>query len=640
MAFIIGTAGHIDHGKTSLVKALTGQDTDRLKEEKARGISIDLGFAYLDLPNGDRAGVVDVPGHERFVRNMLAGAHGIDLALFTVAADDGVMPQTEEHLQIVRHLGIERAIFVLTKIDLVTDERARAVEEEIEILVAGSTLEGSPTVRCSVVSGEGVDAVRQTIAGTLATFDKRPPPGLFRLPVDRVFTLHGHGLVVTGTARSGTVRVGDQVRVLPGSTRVRVRGLHVHGRAVDEARWGQRVALNISGADAGTLARGHVIADERLDAVSDRFDARIDVAFPKDIRRRLRVRLHVGTAERMAGLEWLSDVPAGGDDAHTRHAQLSLREPVQLMRGDRFVLRDESAQRTIGGGMVLDPWPKRWRRRDTTRRAWLAVLDSGLAPEVVQAFVNTREEFATPAERVRDFMNLDAGEVLHLTTDINGLRSLVVDEERLLTTDEKWRRLEDDLTAALGSFHTNRPLEPGMDVEALRAAVSFPGTPRLFRAVVDHLASAGVVIRDANFVRLPGHVVRMQGEDQRLAARVVEVLTATPLAPPTTGELESTLGVTRQKLVEVIRVLERDGAIVRIAPDLFLVTTALDQVKAALVAECGDGRPVTPAAFRDRLGTSRKYVIPLLEYCDRTGLTIRRGDVRTANVSKLTASRA
>ncbi|MGH7834683.1 MAG: selenocysteine-specific translation elongation factor, partial [Candidatus Binatia bacterium] len=301
MPYIIGTAGHIDHGKTSLIKALTGFDTDRLKEEKERGISIDLGFAYLDLPDGSRAGIVDVPGHERFIRNMLAGAHGIDLVLFTVAADDGIMPQTEEHLDILHLLGIRLAVFLITKADLASPERIKEVEEDIRILTLGTALEDSPIVAFSSVTGLGLDEVKQKIFEMLQTANPQAGGGYFRLPVDRVFVLQGHGVVVTGTALSGRVAAGDRVRCVPGGQLFRVRSLQVHNQSVEAAGRGQRVALNLASPEKFSLERGHTICDEKITSATDRFDALLEVrpAAKKGIKNHQRIRLHLATAERL-----------------------------------------------------------------------------------------------------------------------------------------------------------------------------------------------------------------------------------------------------------------------------------------------------------------------------------------------------
>src|SRR5205823_6129571 len=381
MPLIIGTAGHIDHGKTSLIRALTGQDTDRLKEEKERGISIDLGFAYLDA-DGERAGIVDVPGHERFIRNMLAGAHGIDLVLFTVAADDGVMPQTEEHLDILHLLGVRRGIFVITKTDLVDAARVAAVREEIDILTLDTTLEGAPTVPVSTLSGAGLDALRAEIAAQLGRPPGPPPPGYFRLPVDRAFVIHGHGVVVTGTAIAGAVREGDTLRVLPGGETARVRSLEVHGVHVPRAEHGQRVAINLAGVERSDLGRGHVVCDERLARLTARLDARVEIrpAAKRPIASHTRVRFHLGTAEVMGKLVLLG----GQGELSPRSAgwaQLVLAEPVLAMRGDRFILREEAAAaalaRVDGVLAIPDPRaPEAWTTASQWRRLEAAACEA------------------------------------------------------------------------------------------------------------------------------------------------------------------------------------------------------------------------------------------------------------------------
>ena len=365
MPYIIGTAGHIDHGKTSFIKALTGTDTDRLKEEKERGISIDLGFAHLDLPDGTSAGIVDVPGHERFIKNMLAGAHGIDLVLFTVAADDGVMPQTEEHLDIVHLLGVKMAIFVITKADLVPPARIADVEEEIDIITLGTTLENSPKLAVSSVTGQGLEELKQLISQTLKSATQAAPSGYFRLPVDRAFVLQGHGVVVTGTGLSGEIKVGEQVRCLPGDHLFRVRSLQVHGQAVERAGWGQRVAMNLTGPERASIERGQVICHEKLSLTSDRFDAYLEVrpAAAKGIKNHQRLRIHMGAAERLGKIVLLGDKQKA-EPKQSVYCQITLAEPLLVLRGDHFVARDETAQRTLGGGMVIHPWSKRHKRGD------------------------------------------------------------------------------------------------------------------------------------------------------------------------------------------------------------------------------------------------------------------------------------
>ena len=356
MHFLLGTAGHIDHGKTALIRALTGQDTDRLKEEKERGISIDLGFAHFDLAEGVQAGVVDVPGHERFIRNMLAGAHGIDVVLFVIAADDGVMPQTEEHLDILHLLGVTDGIVVVTKRDLVDEARLGQVREEIEILTLDTVLENAPILAVSSVTGEGLDELRAEIARRLPSVAPRPHAGRFRLPVDRAFLIKGHGVVVTGTAVAGRVAPGDTVRILPGGEEARVRSVQVHGRDVPAAERGQRVALNLVGVERTDVTRGHVVVDRDVEATTDRFDAVVEIRpfAKKPVPTRRRVRLHVGTSEVLARLVLLGGRRELAPKERAM-AQIVCEEPIVAFRGDRFVLRGESADRTLGGGEVVHP---------------------------------------------------------------------------------------------------------------------------------------------------------------------------------------------------------------------------------------------------------------------------------------------
>src|SRR6266567_9622402 len=368
MPYIIGTAGHIDHGKTSLIKALTGTDTDRLKEEKERGISIDLGFAHFDLPDGSSAGIVDVPGHERFIKNMLAGAHGIDL-------------------------------FVITKADLVPPARIAEVEEEIEILTLGTTLEDSPKIAVSSITGQGVGELKDRIAQILRSHTKPAPNGYFRLPVDRAFVLQGHGVVVTGTALSGEVRVGEQVRCLPGNHLFRVRSLQVHGKSVDSAGWGQRVAMNLTGPERADIARGHVICHEKISLVTDRFDAYLEVrpAAAKGIKNHQRVRIHLGTAERLGKIVILSAAEKI-EPKQLAYCQITIAESLPALRNDHFIVRDETAQKTLAGGFVINPWAKRHKRGERELPSRLEALHRGDLTRLTETFLDESESFALPIE--------------------------------------------------------------------------------------------------------------------------------------------------------------------------------------------------------------------------------------------------
>jgi selenocysteine-specific elongation factor len=629
MPYIIGTAGHIDHGKTSLIKALTGQDTDRLKEEKERGISIDLGFAFLELPDGGRAGIVDVPGHERFIRNMLAGAHGMDLVLFTVAADDGIMPQTEEHLDIIHLLGVRRAIFVITKADLVPPARIQEVEEDIRILTLGTSLEDSPVLAFSSVTGEGLDELKRAISEQLQGYERVKGNGYFRLPIDRVFVLQGHGLVVTGTALSGTVKVGDHVRALPGGQTFRVRNLQVHNQPVESATWGQRVALNLAGPEKITLERGDVICDEKLARPSDRFDAFLEVrpAARKGIASHQRIRLHLGTAERL-GKVILLEGREKAEPKQNVYCQITLTEPLLVMREDRFIIRDETAQRTLGGGVVIQPWAERHRRNEEGLSQRLSFLRCGEIDLLLKAFLEETREFATPIGPVFEFLNLTEDEAQRWITRTEGVIGFKTEREQLFTTAAKWQRLRERIANTLQQFHASHPLAPGMDMEELRVKLPYTLPVKFFRDLVEVLGSEGVIARDGSFVHLPGHHVEMNAEEKGLRTQVESILARNPGAPPDLRQLEKELSSARGKLSEVIRVMERDGTVVKVTTDLLFLRSYVDKVKADLYKYCSTHGEISAATFRDLIGSTRKYTIGLLEYFDRTGITTRVGDVR------------
>ena len=629
MPYIIGTAGHIDHGKTSLIKALTGTDTDRLKEEKERGISIDLGFAHLDLPDGTSAGIVDVPGHERFIKNMLAGAHGIDLVLFTVAADDGVMPQTEEHFDIVHLLGVEMAIFVITKADLVTESRIHEVEEEIDILTLGTNLESSPKLAVSSITGQGLEELKQLISTTLKSSTQTVPSGYFRLPVDRAFVLQGHGVVVTGTALSGAVALGEQVRCLPGNSLFRVRSLQVHGKSVDRAGWGQRVAMNLTGPERASIERGQVICHEKLSLTSDRFDAFLEVrpAAGKGIKNHQRLRIHMGAAERLAKIILL-----GGkeklDAKASAYCQITLNEPLLVMRGDHFVARDETAQRTLGGGIVIHPRANRHRKNEPELLSRLETLHKGNLAQVVETFLAEDAAFALPIESIYQFINVREEEARAKIEGLDTLRALNAEGDTLYTTEEKWNQLREQMLRLLKAFHSTHALVPGMDMEELRGKLRWELAPKVFRAVIELFLGEKIIGREENLLRLATHRVQLGGQEKVLMDKIKQILGTQPLAPPDLKELEKQAGVSRQRLTEVIRLLERDGSVIRVTTDMYFLASSIEQLRATLKNYLTDKGEMTAASFRDLINSSRKYTIPLLEYFDRDGLTIRIGDVR------------
>ena len=630
---IIGTAGHIDHGKTALVRALTGQETDRLKEERERGISIDLGFAYFTLPDGTRAGVVDVPGHERFIRNMLAGAHGIDLVLFAVAADDGVMPQSEEHFDILHLLGVSRGIFVITKADLADARRLADVRDEIGLLAEGTALANAPVIAVSTVSGVGLDELRAEIAHQLGGFDSRRPSGLFRLPIDRAFVIKGHGAVVTGTAMGATVRVGDRLRLLPAGEGVRVRAIQIHSEQVDSAGFGQRAALNLAGAEKLTIARGDWLADERLTVTTARFDGWLQVrpAAKRALATNDRVRIHIGAAEagaRLIVLEESGAIALRGAGL----VQLVVDSTIVALGGDRFVVRNETGQRTIGGGVVLNPIGRRVRRPLELYRARLAKLRdrTGTSADAVEAIIDLGERLAMGADEIATLLNEPRATIATALDDARFVR-LALGDEVAFTTAGKWNDLKHYVADALKRHHEHEPLSAGLEMEAIRGRIPYDVAPRDFRALIDRLGPEIAVVREESILRLGSHRVKLAGDDSRLSAAIAAAISAGGFQPPDLKTLSADLKgppVDAARLRALLAALERDGKVVKVASDLYFDRVHFDDARARLDTYLAANGEITAAAYRDVLGCSRRFAIALLDHFDHAGVTTRVGDVR------------
>ena len=540
-----------------------------------------------------------------------------------------IMPQTEEHLDILHLLGVQRAIFVITKADLATEARIREVEDDIRILIAGTSLDDSPIVSFSFVTGSGLDQLRNRIAEMLLTGRKKQVPGYFRLPVDRVFALQGHGLIVTGTALRGEVHAGDRVRSLPGNEIFRVRSIQVHDQPVETGLWGQRVALNLTGTEGASLARGHVICHESITRTSDRFDAFLEVrpAAGAGVKNHQRVRVHLGTAERFAKLILLGSGEQVGPK-ESAYCQMTVSEPLLVMRGDRFIIRDETSSRTLGGGVVIHPWARKHKRGEPGLLDRLELLHTGELSGVVAAFLDESADFAVAPAALQEFLNLNEQEFRDQVPGLQKIRALTLEGEKLYTTETKWDQLRDDLLQKLKDYHAAHPLAPGMDMEEARDKLRYEVPPRVFRAFLEQLEAAKAIARDGNFLRLPRHEVRLKGDEQTVVAKIKTALGKTPVAPPDLKQIESEAGVSSAKLREVIRVMEREKSIVRVAPDMYFLTESIDKIRRSLREHLSKKNQITPAEFRDLLGTSRKYTIPLLEYFDRDGTTIRAGDVR------------
>ncbi len=628
---ILGTAGHIDHGKTALIKALTGTDTDRLKEERERGISIDLGFAAFDIDTDVPAGVVDVPGHERFIRNMLAGAHGVDLVLLVVAADDGVMPQTEEHLDILHLLGARHGIVALTKVDLVDHSRRQAVREEIEILLDGTGLQGAPVHEVSAVTGEGVEGLRIAIRKQLRDLRQPESAGYFRMPVDRAFVMRGHGVVVTGTVTAGSVAAGAAVRVLPGGIEARVRGIQVHGRTVAAAYHGQRTALNLGNVQHHVVRRGQVICDPEFDRVTSRFDARVELrpAARRPLPTHSQVRVHVGTAEVMGKVIWLDGrTELAPNDA--TYAQLVLRQPVAAFSGDRFIVREQTARATIGGGLILHPFAPQPRRRADPRLPLLAALHEAPTPLArLKALLALESAFAVSADYLAAAANLRADAVRnHLARDPDVRPLPDAAHAEAYATAEKWERLRSAVEATLADFHRREPRRPGMEMESLRSKLAAALPPKVFRTLIAELENEKVLVRQDSCVRLPSHQVGLDAAEQRLAENVEQLLASRPLAPPDPKQIGSELGLEHRHVEHLLLQLEREGRVARVAPDLYFTSAAVEEARDLIRRQVAADGEIDAARFRDLIGSSRKFSIALLNYFDRTGFTLRVGDVR------------
>jgi len=626
--FVIGTAGHIDHGKTALVKALTGVDTDRWEEEKRRGITIDLGFAPLPLGDEIQASVVDVPGHEGFVRNMLAGATGIDVALLVIAADEGIMPQTEEHLAIVELLGVRRGIPVITKRDLVDGEWLELVQSEVATRLAASRVRWERAVPASALTGEGLDELRSALGRVAADLVERPADDLFRLPIDRVFAVAGAGTVVTGSTWSGSVAVGDAVRLLPLGREARVRSIEVHGEAAARAVPGRRTALALVGVDKSELARGAVAVTGPGWHATGVLDTAVELlpGARKPLASRTRVRVHLGTAEILARVVQTRSIGPG----ESGHARLVLESPLVARGGDRFVLRSFSPVTTIGGGVVLDPFPPqrtRLRRRriasDQTPQQRLDALAAeagltGLGAETLAV------RLGVPPRRVMTVIaDLEEG-LLSLDGTLVAQAALAAETTRLADV--------------LRRYHKEHPLDPGMSLQALRAAVAAAGSPppaAVVDAVVEHGARGRKLEIVESVARLPGwrpaFDARASGARDQLARRVAEA----KWQVPTVAELERELpGAPVRALLAH---LAREGVVEQMDQERYAATPALAEFRAVLEATLTELGSATPAELRDRLGLTRKYLIPLLEWADRRGITRRTGDARV--LGRLTAGK-
>ncbi len=630
---IIGTAGHVDHGKTALVRALTGTDTDRLPEEKRRGITIDLGFAYLPTAGGETLGFVDVPGHQRFVGTMVAGAAGIDLLMLVVAADDGVMPQTREHLAIADLLGLRRGIVVLSKADLAGAARRGEVEGEIRAALAGTALAWARVIPVSTVTGENVEDLKAALGAERDAAAGRDRAGRFRLAVDRGFVLPGAGTVVTGTILSGRVAVGDRVVLSPSGTPARVRSIHAQSRAAERGAAGQRCALNLAGVERAAVHRGDVALDPTLHAPTGRLDVRLRIlpGEPRAAATWLPVRLHHGASDVPARLVPLDG--AGIAPGREGYAQLVLEQPIAAAAGDRFVLRDTSAQRTIGGGTILDLRPPARRRRTPERLAQLAAQAEAEPDRAVARLLDLAPFTLDLSAFCRD--RALAADAADAAVARLGLVALAVGDGITALSAARWRAWTAALTEALGAFHAENPDLQGLGSERLRLGLE-PRLPRpAHAAALARLVAAGSIVTEGSWVRLADHVARLSPADEALWARVAPHL-STPeerFRPPRVRDLAVLLDAAEAEVRRVCRLAGRAGQIDQVAHDHFFARAAVAEMAGIVASLSGTAATgeFTAAQFRDRVENGRKVAIQILEFFDRHGLTMRRGDLRRLN---------
>jgi selenocysteine-specific elongation factor len=631
---LIGTAGHIDHGKTSLIRRLTGRNTDRLPEEVKRGISIELGYAYVPLDDGEVLGFVDVPGHERFVHTMLAGATGIDFALLVVAADDGVMPQTDEHLDILQLLGVTAGAVALTKIDAVEPDRVAAVQAQLAARTAGTPASGWPVFPLSSLTGDGVPALDAHLRAQARAQARPGAAGRFRMAIDRAFTLAGIGTVVTGTVHAGSVAPGDTLAIVPGphgeALTARVRTLHAQDRAAERGVRGQRCALNLPGLEKAQLERGQWVQDSALDNLTERFDAALRVS-PREARALAggaTVHLHHGAADAMARVAVLdaARVEPGGDAL----VAFTLDRPLAVARGDRFIVRDGAARRTLGGGVVLDAAPlgaaPRRGRRAPARLALLAALRDAPPPQALSAWL---AQEPVRLARLAALWNLrdDEREALLAASGARVAAGIAFAPAR-------WEALRDGVVQAVRQTHAREPELAGVEQQRLRRIVAPALDAEAFAALLDEMLGAGVLARRGAFLALPEHKAELGREQKVRWERIQPLLLDTPFDPPRVRDIARATSIPEPEVRHLLRTVARVGDVALVAPDHFFALQAVRDL-ADIAAELGAAHGVARAAeFRDRIGTGRKVAIQILEFFDRVGYTRRVRDdhlVRRAN---------
>jgi selenocysteine-specific elongation factor len=627
---VLGTAGHIDHGKTALIKALTGIDTDRLKEEKERGITIELGFASLVLPSGLRMGIVDVPGHEKFVKHMVAGAWGIDLVALVVAADEGIMPQTGEHLDICRLLAVKKGLVVVSKIDLADPELVQLVGEEVRELVKGTFLEGAPIVNVSSLTGEGIPQLLTTLDRLANEVPGRTSEGLFRLPIDRVFVMKGFGTVVTGTLVSGSISVGNTVQILPLLREGKVRGIQVHNEIVEMARAGQRTAVNLQGIEKSRINRGDVLVLPQTITPTYMVDAYLEYlpTSPRPLRNRIKQRFHIGTSSRLATIVLLDrEELAPGEKGFV---QLRFEKPLVALPQDRFVIRGSSAIQTLGGGVIIDSHPAKHKRLARDVLAGLMILREGEEEEIVSQQLASSGGRGMTLRELGERVNIPPSRLSKLLKGLMSRAKIVTidgDEGRFIH-HVGYEQLKKKTLSYILEFHEKHPLRLGPSKEEVKSKLPKTVEAKLFHRMLKELMDSNEVLIEKDKLRLPTHRVSLRDDQKRLKNMVEGFFEKGGLQSPSPKELASKLSTDESEVRNVIRLLMEEGAIIKAKEDIYFHKEAVEKLKGELIQFLRAHHEITTAQFKEITKVSRKYTIPLIEYFDNSKITIRVGEKR------------
>lgn len=627
---ILGTAGHIDHGKTTLMKALTGVDLDRLKEEKERGITIELGFTSLTLPGGQRVGIIDVPGHEKFIKNMVAGVGGIDIVLLVIAADEGVMPQTREHLDICRLLAIRKGLIALTKIDLVDSDWLEMVTEDIRQFVKGTFLDGAPVIPLSSATGQGIPELLSALERIVADIHERPASGILRLPIDRVFTMKGFGTVVTGTLMAGIVSVGDEVEILPAGITAKVRGIQVHNESAASVGAGLRTAINLQGTEKALIERGDVLTSPGTTLPTRRIDAWIDYleSASQPLKNRTKIRLHTGTSEIMGEVRVLhgEEIIPG----ESGFIQIILETPLVVFPHDRYVLRSYSPVHTIGGGEILDNLPGRHKRFSEEVIEHLNILKQGNLQEGVLVFCQEAGRKGLSGSQIQARLGMEPSRQQALIEELLcGGQIVSFSRDPLhITTPQTVKELEQRILEELKAYHSKNPLKMGMLREELRARLPYDTSPKLFSYVADKLAERKKIGLSKEYLFLSGRSPVLQDVQKDLQKKILDIYSKEALMPPTLKDLIEKLLVSEKEISGLLDLLVREGHLVKVSEELFFDAQAVQKLTGDVTSYLEKNGEITTQGFKELTGLSRKFMIPLFEYLDKARVTVRIGDKR------------